>query len=71
MSDPLNPLLNSQMLAAREFLLSKQLYVNLYAGLSKAEMRMTRLTQFHQGLLWATVFSQNLDSARSTHAHVY
>lgn len=71
MSDPLNPLLNSQMLAAREFLISKQLHFNPCAGISKAEMRMACLTQFHRGLLWMTVFGQDLDSALSAHVHMY
>lgn len=38
MSDPLNPLLDSQMLAAHEFLLSKQFYFKSYTGVAKAEM---------------------------------
>lgn len=70
MSDPLNALLHSQILASHEFLLSKRLYFKSYTDISKAEMRKTCLTQFHQGLLWMTVFGQDLDSTLSAHAHM-
>lgn len=53
MSDPLNPLLHSQMLAAHEFLLSKNLHFKSYTGMAKAEMRKTCLSSI-KGMLWMT-----------------
>lgn len=70
MSDPLNPLFHSQILAAHQFLLSKQLYFKSYTDMAKAEMK-TCLTQFHQGLLWMTIFDQDRDSTLPAHAHMY
>lgn len=40
MSDALKPLLYSQMLAAHEILLSKQLYFKSYTGMANAEMKI-------------------------------